>query len=59
MFLALRVTNYAIHLPHAVVLGRRNHESDEAETLEDHRAAKRHLIEKICEDFCYLERDDL
>jgi len=59
MFLALRVTNYPIHLPHAVVLGRRNRESHEEETLEDHRVAKRSLIEKIREEFRYLERDNL
>jgi len=59
MFLALRVTNYPIHLPHAVVLGRRIRESDKEETLDDQRAAKRSLIEKIREEFRYLERDDL
>jgi len=59
MFLVHRVTSYAIYLPHTVILGRRTRDSTEEETIEDHRAAKRQLIQKIRDGLDYLGTVDL
>ena len=54
MFLAIRVTNYAILLPHAIIPNHRDRDP-EGEGLEEQRAHKRRLVEKIRDGISSLE----
>ncbi|KIJ38180.1 hypothetical protein M422DRAFT_259085 [Sphaerobolus stellatus SS14] len=47
MFLAHRVTNYVISQPQAVIPTHGSREPDQEQTLEEQRAEKRRLVEKI------------
>ncbi|KIJ36527.1 hypothetical protein M422DRAFT_261087 [Sphaerobolus stellatus SS14] len=58
MFVALRVTNYIIFLPHTITPKRRSVEIDEEDILDEQRAHKRRLIVKIRDGIDKLERAD-
>ena len=58
MFLAIRVTEYGIYLPHAVIPARRRLDIDENEATDTQRAHKRRLIEKSREGISLLEGAD-
>ncbi|KIJ24133.1 hypothetical protein M422DRAFT_275152 [Sphaerobolus stellatus SS14] len=54
MFLVLRVTNYAIDLPHTIIPSRRSRDIEEEETLEAHHTYKRRMISKLREEITKL-----
>ena len=58
MFLAFRITHYAIYIPNVILPNRRAREPEENDTLEDQRAHKHRLVEKIQEGISTLERAD-
>ncbi|KIJ31012.1 hypothetical protein M422DRAFT_267434 [Sphaerobolus stellatus SS14] len=58
MFLAIRVTNYAIHLPHAIIPAHRLLETDEGESLVNKRTRKRRLVVKAHEILSALDSAD-
>ncbi|KIJ31011.1 hypothetical protein M422DRAFT_267433 [Sphaerobolus stellatus SS14] len=58
MFLTIRVTEYGIFLPHAVIPARRRLDIDEEEAIDSQRAHKRRLIGKSREGISVLEAAD-